>query len=117
MNWLAHLLLSDRSPEARVGNVPADILPIGALRSLPATFQSGVARHRAIDAFTDQHPSYRQSVARLQPPFRRYGGVIIDVFYDHLLTASWPRHSNVPLAEFVAQFHDDVEVCRPHLPR
>ena len=117
MNWLAHLLLSEQSPEARVGNVLADILPIGALRALPDGFQNGVTRHRAIDAFTDRHPIYRQSVTRLEPPFRRYGGVVIDVFYDHLLTNAWSAHCAVPLTEFVAQFHADVEICRPQIPR
>src|SRR5262245_47471951 len=117
MNWLAHLVLSEPSPEARVGNVLADILPIGAQRALPESFQNGMARHRAIDSFTDHHPIYRQSVARLVPPFRRFGGVVIDVFYDHLLTTSWARYSTVPLPEFVARFHADVEQCREHIPR
>jgi acyl carrier protein phosphodiesterase len=116
MNWLAHLVLSESSPAFRVGNVLADILPIGELRALPDTFQAGVLRHRAIDSFTDRHPVFRRSVARLEPPFRRYGGVVIDVFYDHLLTASWTRHSELPLAEFVAQFHSDVESCRSDIP-
>jgi len=116
MNWLAHLVLSEPTAEFRVGNVLADILPITEIRQLPPEFQSGVARHRAIDAFTDKHPSYKQSVARLNPLYRRYGGVIMDIFYDHLLTARWDRYVEIRLDRFVAQFHTDVEASRDRIP-
>jgi acyl carrier protein phosphodiesterase len=116
MNWLAHLVLSEPDPAFRVGNVLADILPITEIRQLPESFQAGIARHRAIDSFTDKHPIFRQSVARLNPPFRRYGGVVMDIFYDHLLTTRWLQHNETPLRDFVAQFHADVEVCRPEIP-
>jgi acyl carrier protein phosphodiesterase len=116
VNWLAHLVLSDSQPAFRVGNVLADILPIGELRELPEPFQAGIARHRAIDSFTDRHAAFRRSVARLQPPFRRYGGVIIDIVYDHLLTVNWRLHGGTDLHEFVAQFHNDVELCRADIP-
>jgi len=116
MNWLAHLVLSEPDSAFRVGNVLADILPIGELRQLPAAFQAGIVRHRAIDSFTDKHPVFRASIARLDPKFRRYGGVLMDIFYDHLLTAQWSRHGGLPLHDFVAQFHADVETCRLEIP-
>ena len=116
MNWLAHLLLSEPTPQFRVGNVLADILPIHELRALAPEFQPGIARHREIDSFTDRHPIVRQSIARLDTRFRRYGGVIVDIFYDHLLTANWAEHSALQLNPFVESFHQDVEQCRPFIP-
>jgi acyl carrier protein phosphodiesterase len=116
MNWLAHLVLSDPIPAFRVGNVLADILPIGELRALPEPFQAGIARHRAIDSFTDKHPVFRRSVARLDATYRRYGGVIVDIFYDHLLTQQWSEHGSAHLQDFVAGFHDDVERVRRDIP-
>jgi acyl carrier protein phosphodiesterase len=116
MNWLAHLVLSEPTPAFRVGNVLADILPITEIRQLPADFQAGITRHRAIDAFTNKHPVFKQSVARLDPQFRRYGPVVMDIFYDHLLSARWSDHHTTPLAKFVAQFHADVETCRMQIP-
>jgi len=116
MNWLAHLVLAESQAAFRVGSVLADILPLDELRALPAGFQAGIAQHRAIDSFTDRHPLFRQSIARLPPPFRRYGGIIMDVYYDHLLTVHWPEHCSVALPQFVAGFHDDVELCRAELP-
>ncbi len=116
MNWLAHLILSEPLPAFRVGNVLADILPITQIRELPEPFQAGIVRHRAIDSFTDKHPVFRQSVARLDPTFRRYGPVVMDIFYDHLLTVRWAEHSDLLLSEFVAQFYADVEICRHEIP-
>ena len=116
MNWLAHIALSEPTPAFRVGNVLADLLPITEIRRLPPTFQAGIARHRAIDSFTDKHPVFRQSVARLDPQFRRYGFVVMDIFYDHFLSANWPEHYATPLRDFVGQFHMDVEACRDEIP-
>jgi acyl carrier protein phosphodiesterase len=116
MNWLAHLVLSESTPEFRVGSVLADILPITEIRQLPDAFQGGIARHRAIDSFTDKHPVFRQSISRLDPHFRRYGAVVMDIFYDHLLTAAWQQHSAMPLDEFVTEFFADVDACRAAIP-
>jgi acyl carrier protein phosphodiesterase len=116
MNWLAHLVLSEPTPEFRIGNVLADILPVRELRVLPEAFQAGVAQHRAIDSFTDRHSIFRRSVSRIEPPFRRYGGVVIDIFYDHLLTAHWLEYCPAQLEDFVAQFHIDVEAHRHAIP-
>jgi acyl carrier protein phosphodiesterase len=116
MNWLAHIALSEPTPEFRIGNVLADLLQITEIRQLPVAFQAGVARHRAIDSFTDKHPVFRQSVARLDPHFRRYGFVLMDIFYDHFLSVRWSEHYTLPLREFVAQFHKDIEACRAEIP-
>src|SRR5262245_56107943 len=116
MNWLAHLVLSEPAPAFRVGNLLTDILPITELRALPDPFQPGIERHRAIDAFTDRHPTVKSSSERLNASFRRYGGVIMDIFYDHFLTNSWSHHVAVDLGEFVNAFHDDVEACRVEIP-
>jgi acyl carrier protein phosphodiesterase len=116
MNWLAHLVLSEPTPAFRVGNVLADILPITEIRQLPADFQAGITRHRAIDSFTDKHPVFKQSVARLDPHFRRYGPVVMDIFYDHLLSVRWSEHHAMSLTDFVTQFYHDVETCRADIP-
>jgi hypothetical protein len=89
MNWLAHLFLSDPEPACRIGNLLPDFLSANVLAGLPAAFQRGIAQHRRIDAYTDAHPVFRRSVQRFAPPFRRYGGVLVDIFYDHFLARDW----------------------------
>jgi len=116
MNWLAHLVLSEPKPEFKVGNLLADLLPITELRELPAPYQPGILRHRAIDSFTDKHEIFRRSVSRLDARYRRFGGVIMDIFYDHLLTTRWQVYCAQPLNSFVDQFYVDVETCHGTIP-
>ena len=116
MNWLAHLYLSEAEVEFRVGNLLPDWVGPWEMVGLPEGFQRGIARHRRIDAFTDAHPMVRRSVRRFEKPFRRYGAVLTDVFYDHFLAAGWSEHSAVPLGEFVSGFYESVEAIRPSIP-
>lgn len=116
MNWLAHLYLSEPEVAFRVGNLLPDFLRARELVGLPEGFQRGIVRHRRIDAFTDAHPLVRQSVRRFEKPFRRYGAVLTDVFYDHFLAVGWRRHSAVPLNEFVHAFYDSVEEVQADIP-
>ena len=116
MNWLAHLYLSKASPEFRLGNILPDLAPARELAHLPQGFQRGMECHRRIDAFTDSHPCFRRSVARLNPEFRRFGGIIVDVFYDHFLTVQWSQHSLRPLRECADEFYRSFDAHRPELP-
>ncbi len=116
MNWLAHLHLSPPDAAWRIGNLLPDLLPHGALAALPTPFRGGVEHHRAIDRFTDNHPVFRQSCRRIDGPLRRYGPILVDIFYDHFLSSSWNEHSGEPLGKFVAEFHASIEAHRAILP-
>src|SRR5262245_37378391 len=107
MNWLAHLLLSEPSAAFRIGNVLPDILSLAELRCLPAEYLAGAECHWRIDAFTDSHPVFRRSMARLTPPHRRFGGVLMDLFYDHFLAVDWSSHASVPLEQFAQSVYAD----------
>src|SRR5688500_2273474 len=89
MNWLAHLILSEPSPAVRSGNLHPDILSWSKVHAVPEKFHAGIACHRIIDGFTDANPIFRRSVGRIDPPYRRYAGILIDVFYDHFLAREW----------------------------
>jgi acyl carrier protein phosphodiesterase len=116
MNWLAHVLLSEPNPAFRLGNLLPDLAAAPLLADLPAEYQRGIRRHRQIDAFTDSHGVFRRSVQRLEPPYRRFGGILVDVFYDHFLTSEWHRHSDQPLPEFLAEVYSSFEVHRGVIP-
>jgi len=105
MNWLAHLLLSEPQPAFRIGNILPDILPPGSLSHLPAEIQQGIKQHRQIDAFTDTHPAIRRSIHRVCPSFRRFGGILVDIFYDHFLARDWNKYSRKQLRDFVDEFY------------
>ena len=53
--------------------------------------RTGIVLHRKVDSFSDQHPIVLQSRARVRQPYRRYTGVLIDMFFDHFLAVHWDR--------------------------
>ena len=103
MNLLAHLHLSAaHSTGVAAGNLLADFLRRTGAAPPDAEFAAGVRLHRAIDAFADAHPALRAARAGFDPPWRRWGGILIDVACDHFLTRAWARHCAVPLRDHVA---------------
>ena len=116
MNWLAHVFLSESGVEVRLGNLLADIVKGTDREGMSPEFLRGVRAHQAIDAFTDSHPVVRRSRARVDSSQRRFSGVLVDVFYDHLLATNWERYSATPLAGFTSAFYADVTAHPIALP-
>lgn len=116
MNWLAHVFLSEPDVEFRLGNLLADIVRGEELRRMSAGFQRGARKHKQIDAFTDSHPVVKRSRSRISPEYRRFSGVLVDVFYDHLLATSWGAYSPIVLDAFTAKFYADIESSSIELP-
>ena len=116
MNWLAHLYLSDPAPPCRIGNLLPDFVSAAVLAELPSAFQPGIAQHRRIDAFADAHPVFRRSVRRFLPPFRRYGGILVDIFYDHFLARDWQSFTRTPITDFAAEVYASFDTVHPPLP-
>jgi acyl carrier protein phosphodiesterase len=116
MNWLAHLYLSEPQLDMRLGNLLADVVR-GAERSrMSAQFRRGAACHAAIDAYTDAHAVVRRSCRRLDGPYRRFAGVLVDLFYDHFLARDWERHACGTLEAFNEGLRAEIRARRPKLP-
>lgn len=81
----------------------------------PQAIESGIRLHRHIDAFTDRHPAVRRSRARLPPSWRRYGGILLDVFYDHFLAREWEQRHPEPLERFAERVYARLEAEHDHL--
>ncbi len=117
MNWLAHLRLAPPEPLLRLGNLCGDFVRGVDLATLHADLQRGIWMHRAIDRFVDAHAATRAARARLLPPFRRFAGVLVDVYFDHFLARDWQTHGDGrPLAAFVASVHCDLREHEALLP-
>ncbi len=104
MNFLAHALLAGNDPALVVGGVAGDWVKGPLPAGLPPDLARGVALHRAIDHYAETHPAFRRSRARVSASRRRYSGVLVDIFYDHLLACNWEAIHPQPLAAFC----DDV---------
>lgn len=105
MNFLAHIYLSGDDTEIKIGNFIADSVKGKQFIHYPKGIQKGIILHRAIDTFTDTHPTVRKSVRRLFPVYSHYSTVIIDILYDHFLAANWSDYSDTPLDVYVADFY------------
>ena len=105
MNFLAHIYLSGDDTEIKIGNFIADSVKGKQFIHYPKGIRKGIILHRAIDTFTDTHPTVRKSVRRLFPIYSHYSTVIIDILYDHFLAANWGDYSDIPLDVYVADFY------------
>lgn len=102
MNYLAHLYLSDSDPESLVGSLMGDFVKGKVGDEFEPSLRQGILLHRKIDSFTDAHPLIRRSKARITPEFRRYAGILVDIFFDHFLAKQWSLWSDTPLDEFAS---------------
>jgi acyl carrier protein phosphodiesterase len=100
MNLLAHALLAAPDPELMLGSLIGDFVRGTIDPDLPSRVRAGIVLHRSIDAFTDAHRDVAHARALFDPPFRRYAGILIDVWFDHLLARQWMQHGEGDLATF-----------------
>ncbi len=121
MNFLAHIYLSFEDPQIRLGNFIGDAVKGRKYKDYSDLVRKGILLHRAIDSFTDSHPTTRRSTSRLHPGYSHYSSVIVDIFYDHFLAANWESYSAIPLPEYTASFYalleDNLEWMPPTIQR
>jgi acyl carrier protein phosphodiesterase len=120
VNYLAHFYLSEGNENLILGNLLADSMN-GSLaspqyESFSNEILDGIRLHREIDSFTDNHPIVRQSIHRLQPKYRKYSGVIVDMYYDHLLARNWNKFSNEPIELYSARVYSLFEQHKDIIP-
>lgn len=116
MNFLAHALLAGETPALIVGGVAGDWVKGVLPGALPADLAQGVALHRAIDVFAETHPAFCASRARMSLARRRYAGVLVDIFYDHLLARDWGQHHPQALGLYCARIHHYLNHRLDELP-
>lgn len=117
MNFLAHLLLGSQSPEQALGSMLGDFVkgPVHRLE-LPEPVREGIVLHRRIDSFTDAHPLVLQSKARVSSRRRRFAGILVDMFYDHLLARHWSRFADRQLDDFTRDVYRQLLAQREWMP-
>lgn len=117
MNFLAHGYLSGDSESVLVGNFIGDFVKGKRMDNYSPEIASGILLHRKIDEYTDSHPVVFRSRNRIRSNYRHYTGVVIDIFYDHLLAVNWKNYHYQPLATFCKHIYDVVYSHYDILPR
>jgi len=120
MNYLVHFLLAGDDDELRLGNLLGDFVKGRVERfehnGLTEQIRTGIQMHRTIDAFSDQHPAVRRSKRILAPEYGRLSGVIVDVFYDHVLARRWAEHHPQPLPAYTQDIYRTLRGNLHRLP-
>lgn len=116
MNHLAHALLAGDDEALRLGGLLGDFVRGAPESQWPADVALGIRLHRAIDAYTDTHPEVMAARTRLAPPFRRYAGILLDMWFDHCLARDFGRWSTVPLGDFSAALRGLLQARHAQLP-
>jgi acyl carrier protein phosphodiesterase len=116
MNYLAHLFLSEGTPESLIGNLLGDFVKGTALNLYPEEIRKGIDLHRKVDSYTDSHAIVRSSKSLVCADRRRFAGVLIDVFYDHFLAKNWLEYSEIPLPDFSRHVYKVLQDNRDILP-
>lgn len=79
--------------------------------ALPQSLQRGILLHRAVDSYTDRHPQVLAAKALFMPPWRRYAGIMLDVWFDYYLAREFDTWSALPLDAFSDRLQQRLDSC------
>lgn len=116
MNYLAHLFLAGENPEWIVGGFIADAVKGRQIEQYSPGVVEGIKLHRKIDAFTDSHPIMERGKEALRPKFRKFAGIVMDVFGDHFLAREWAQYHPQNLRDYCDTMYALLHEHRDVLP-
>ena len=105
MNHFAHLVLSRPTVESTVGNLLGDFARGVDQQKLVPTIKAGLLNHRAVDRFTDNHPLVKEMKLTFSAGRRRFAGIALDIYFDHLLINHWSRFENRNLESLIEELY------------
>jgi len=116
MNYFAHLVLSQPTLESTVGNLLGDFARGIDQSALDPAVLAGLNNHRAVDRFTDNHIRATGIKQSFSPARRRFAGIALDVYFDHLLMNHWHEFDPRNLDDVIAEFYARMERGRGLMP-
>lgn len=109
MNYLAHIHLAHTTNTSLVGNFLGDFVKGSDLTHLPSDIQKGIRLHRSIDSFTDSHDCVAALRSTFPRSIRRMSGVVIDIYFDHLLSRYWSQYNKATMSSILEEFYQQLE--------
>lgn len=116
MNYLAHAYLSFNEPELLAGNMISDFVKGKKKFEFSSGIQKGIALHRAIDTFTDDHILIKEAKEVFRPHYRLYAGAFVDVVFDHFLATDALHFNNESLFNFAQTTYQTLDEFTPVFP-
>jgi acyl carrier protein phosphodiesterase len=116
VNHFAHLVLAKPTVESTVGNLLGDFARGLDQNALPAPIQAGLFNHRAVDRFTDSHPLVLEMKQAFSASRRRFAGIALDIYFDHLLLTYWDRFEVRNLDNLIVEFYQRMHEGQAMMP-
>lgn len=116
MNHFAHLVLAQATVESTVGNLLGDFARGLNQQQLSPGVQAGLQNHRAVDRFTDNHPLVQNMKLGFSSQRRRFAGIALDIYFDHLLIKHWETFDARSLDDLIAGFYRRMADGRHLMP-
>ncbi|MDZ7828256.1 MAG: ACP phosphodiesterase [Halofilum sp. (in: g-proteobacteria)] len=116
MNYLAHLLLADDTPESILGNFLGDFVKGRPEGRYPDAVVAGIRLHRRVDVYTDGHSRVCTAVRRVAPERRRFAGIAVDMAFDHFLARDWQARDADGFAAFRRRVYDVLNARAEDMP-
>ena len=120
MNFLGHLALAWPHKELMIGGFLGDFVK-GDLNSArlentyPPAIKAGIQLHRRIDARSDCHASIALLQKELPVNWRRYTGILADLYCDHLISSDKSKLLPIPISDFAEQSYRTLNTNQQHL--
>ena len=120
MNYLAHIYLASQSDDAMIGALLGDFAGATYVGDYTPEIEREIAIHRKVDIYTDSHPVVLAAKEQFEQGRRRFAGILLDIFYDHVLIVNWAQYnlqpSDRPASELIARFYRALQARRAILP-
>lgn len=109
MNYLAHIHQAHITNTSLLGNFLGDFVKGSDLSHLPDEIVRGIRLHRKIDTFTDNHSVIVELRQTFPKALRRMSGVVVDIYFDHLLCKHWRVFTQYKLEYLLHQFYEQLQ--------
>jgi len=116
MNFLAHAFLSFRNADILTGNMISDFVKGKKKFDLPLPIQKGIALHRKIDTYTDDHIVNKELKLIFKPNYGLYSSPIMDVLFDHFLATDGTYFDQESLLQFTLETYLKLDGKQDHFP-
>jgi acyl carrier protein phosphodiesterase len=105
MNYLAHLFLAEENDDAKLGALLGDFVKGTIIDRYSEKTEREIQIHRKIDFYTDNHAIVKDAKKLFSVEKRKYGNILLDVFYDHMLAQKWQDYSKISLENYTKQIY------------
>jgi len=99
-----------------LGNLVADFTRKAKFSDFSSEVQRGIQLHHFIDDYTDSHSLVEEAKALIRPQQSKFSGVVMDIYFDHLLARDYHFWHREPLADFAQNAYQLFNLRKDELP-